>query len=252
MAINSKISLYLVISSQVMKPELFVARATSIKLSKYFAYTITFRQKDIAAKLQYKLLLLRTLVVTGTQSHGLEVFHIEKVLLLLSSWRRKAAVDVKTFLHPTWGIGAENRSVECLLIFIIVIVVVVVIVMVILLLMLSSTMILIIGFTCPPIIHFKFIILSATAYYYTVRWSVITNCYIFLSKKCDNLIKKVRQVLQSSTIITRCYRTHRAKSKKRKQQLDDNRFTIMTPDSVFDAPRDKFPPRWTIPESLKK
>ena len=85
MAINSKISLYLVISSQVMKPELFVARATSIKLSKYFAYTITFRQKDIAAKLQYKLPLLRTLVVTGTQSHGLEVFHIEKVLLLLSS-----------------------------------------------------------------------------------------------------------------------------------------------------------------------
>ena len=67
MAINSKISLYLVISSQVMKPELFVA--------------ITFRQKDIAAKFQYKLPLLRTLVVTGTQSHGLEVVHIEKVLL---------------------------------------------------------------------------------------------------------------------------------------------------------------------------
>ena len=79
MAINSKISLYLVISSQVMKPGLFVARATSIKLSKYFAYTITF--KDIAAKFQYKLPLLRTLVVTGTQSHGLEVVHIEKALL---------------------------------------------------------------------------------------------------------------------------------------------------------------------------
>ena len=29
-----------------MKPDLFVARATSIELSKYFAYTITFRQKD--------------------------------------------------------------------------------------------------------------------------------------------------------------------------------------------------------------
>ena len=100
----------------------------------------------------------------------------------------------------------------------------------------------IIGFTCPPIIHFKFIILSATAYYYTVRWSVVTNCYIFLSKKCDNLIKKVRQVLQSSTIITRCCRTNHAKSKKRKQQLDDNRFTIMTPESVFNAPREKFLP----------
>ena len=35
----------------------------------------------IAAKFQYKLPLLRTLVVTGTQSHGLEVVHIEKVLL---------------------------------------------------------------------------------------------------------------------------------------------------------------------------
>ena len=157
----------------------------------------------------------------------------------------------KRFSTPcTWEIGAENRSVECLLIFIIVIVVVV-IVMVILLLMLSSMMKLIIGFTCPPIIHFKFILLSATAYYYTVRWSVVTNCYIFLSKKCDNLIKKVRQVLQSSTIITRCYRTHRAKSKKRKQQLDDNRFTILIPDSVFNALRDKFLPWWTIPGSLK-
>ena len=107
------------------------------------------------------------------------------------------------------------------------------------------------GRTCPPIIYFKFITLAATAYYYTVWWSVITNCYIFLSKKCDNLIKKVRQVLQSSTIITKCYRTHRAKSKKRKQQLDDNRFTIMTPDSVFNALRGKFLPWWTIPESLK-
>ena len=107
------------------------------------------------------------------------------------------------------------------------------------------------GLTCPPIIHFKFITLSATAYYYTVRWSVVTNCYIFLSKKCDNLIKKVRQVLQSSTIITRCYRTHRAKSKKRKQQLDDNSFTILIPDSVFNALRDKFLPWWTIPGSLK-
>ena len=131
---------------------------------------------------------------------------------------------------------------ECLLIFIIVIVVVVN-VMVILLLLLSSMMILTIGFTCPPIIHFKFIILAATAYYYTVRWSVVTNFYIFLGKKCDNLIEKVRQVFQSLMIITRCYRTHRAKSKKRKQQLDDKRFTIMTSDSVFNAPRDKFLPR---------
>ena len=73
---------------------------------------------------------------------------------------------------------------ECLLIFIIVIVVVVfvVIVIVISLLLLSSMMILIIGFTCPPIIHFKFITLSATAYYYSVGWSVITNCDIFFIK----------------------------------------------------------------------
>ena len=35
----------------------------------------------IAAKFQYKPPLLQTLAVTGTQSHGLEVVHTEKVLL---------------------------------------------------------------------------------------------------------------------------------------------------------------------------
>ena len=77
MAINSKISLYLVISSQVMKPDLFVARATSKTFKIFCLYNhlspeghLTFMDNPIigiAAKFQYKLPLLRTFAVTGTQ-----------------------------------------------------------------------------------------------------------------------------------------------------------------------------------------
>ena len=91
MAINSKISLYLVISSQVMKPDLFVARATRKTFKIFCLYNhlspeghLAFMDNPIirvAAKFQYKLPLLRTLAVTGTQSHDLEVVHIEKALL---------------------------------------------------------------------------------------------------------------------------------------------------------------------------
>ena len=78
----------------------------------------------IAAKFQYKLPLLRTLVVTGTQSHGLEVVHIEKVLLPYKALEAGRLQFMWTlFSTLTWEKGAENRSVECLLIFIIVIVV---------------------------------------------------------------------------------------------------------------------------------
>ena len=132
---------------------------------------------------------------------------------------------------------------ECLLIFIIVIVVVVfvVIVIVILLLLLSSMMILIIGFTCPPIIHFKFITLSAQLIITVCGGPLLQIATSFLLK-VRQFDYKVRQVLQSPTITTRCYRTHHAKSKKRKQQLDDNRFAIMTPDSVINPPKVKFLP----------
>ena len=89
MATNS--SLYLVIFSQVMKPDFFVACATSTTFKIFCLYNhlspeghLTFMDNPIiriAAKFQYKLPLLRTLAVTGTQSRGLEVVHTEKALL---------------------------------------------------------------------------------------------------------------------------------------------------------------------------
>ena len=43
---------------------------------------------------------------------------------------------------------------------------------------------------------------SATAFfYYKVRWSVITKCDSFFITKCDKCCYKVRQVLQSVTIL---------------------------------------------------
>ena len=48
-------------------------------------------------------------------------------------------------------------------------------------------------------------------FYYKVRWSVITKCDSFFITKCDKCYYKVRQVLQSvtilaqsATIITKC------------------------------------------------
>ena len=43
---------------------------------------------------------------------------------------------------------------------------------------------------------------SATAFFnYKVRWSVITKCDSFFITKCDKCCYKVRQVLQSVTIL---------------------------------------------------
>ena len=55
----------------------------------------------------------------------------------------------------------------------------------------SITMILIIGF--PLTIHFKFATISVTSVIFRSGWSVIT--------KCDSSYFKVRQVLQSATIL---------------------------------------------------
>ena len=41
------------------------------------------------------------------------------------------------------------------------------------------------GFTCPPTINFKF----------------ITNCEAYFITKCDKCYYKVRQVLQSATVL---------------------------------------------------
>ena len=91
MAINSKISLYLVISSQVIKPDLSVARATSKTFKIFCLYNhlspeghLNFMDNPIiwiAAKFKFKFPLLRSLAVPGIQSYSLEVVHIEKALL---------------------------------------------------------------------------------------------------------------------------------------------------------------------------
>ena len=44
--------------------------------------------------------------------------------------------------------------------------------------------------------------------YYKVRWPVITKCDSFFITKCDKCYYKVRQVLQSATIITKCDSTN--------------------------------------------
>ena len=62
-------------------------------------------------------------------------------------------------------------------------------------------MTLITGFTCPPTIYFKFITKCDSFFYYKVRWSVITKCDSFFITKCDRCYYKVRQLLQSVTIL---------------------------------------------------
>ena len=66
-------------------------------------------------------------------------------------------------------------------------------IIIIILLLLLSMMILIIGFACPPFMHFKFI-QSVTVYFITkMRWSVITKCDIFFITQCNKCYYKVRQ-----------------------------------------------------------
>ena len=57
-------------------------------------------------------------------------------------------------------------------------------------------------------IYFKFITKCDSFFYYKVRWSVITKCDSFFITKCDKCYYKVRQVLQSATIITECDSTY--------------------------------------------
>ena len=68
-------------------------------------------------------------------------------------------------------------------------------------LLLLSTMTLITGFACPPTIYFTFITKCDSFFYYKLRWSVITKCDSFFITNCDKCYYKVRQVLQSVTIL---------------------------------------------------
>ena len=68
-----------------------------------------------------------------------------------------------------------------------------------LLLLLLSMTILIIGFTCPPTIHFKFI-QSATAYVITKGDGLLLqSATAFFITKCNKCYYKGREVLQSAT-----------------------------------------------------
>ena len=167
---------------------------------------LTFTDKPIiriTAKFQYKVLLLRTLTVINTISlrHGLEVVLIGRVRCSSPQrfWSRKATVDVSTFLRPhlrnwSWKPFSELFLLSSLWSS-----------SLLLLLLLFLMMIFIIGLTCPPTIHFKFITKCDSLFLLQSATSVIT--------KCDTCYKvreshyKVRQVLPSATIITKCDRT---------------------------------------------
>ena len=92
----------------------------------------------------------------------------------IAPWILKAAVYVNTFLRPHLRNSFWKPFIGILLLLL----------LLVLLLLLLSMMILIIGFTCPPTTHFKFI------------------------TKCDRCYYKVRQVLQSATIILQSATEH--------------------------------------------
>ena len=120
----------------------------------------------IAAKFQYKIPSPRTLASMDTVSWSWSRPHRKTCTFLQKSWIRKATVDMNTFVHPqlrNWCRKPFSGKLLSLL-----------------LLLLLSMMILIIGFICPPTIHFKFI------------------------TKCNKCYYKVRQVLQSATKHSLC------------------------------------------------
>ena len=95
--------------------------------------------------------------------------HRRSCTFLRRSWSRKVAIDVNTFLRPHLKNWCWKHFSGMLVLF-----------------FLLSMMILIIWFTCPLTIHFKF----------------TTKCDSFLITKCDRYCK-VRQLLQSATKHTR-------------------------------------------------
>ena len=170
--------------------------------------TFTDKPIGIAAKFQYKVLLLRTLTVRNTISlrHGLEVVLIGRVRCTSPQrfWSRKATVDVSMLLLKAQSI--RLKTVQRIIIIIIIIIIIVVVV-----LLLFLIMILIIGLTCPPTIHFKFItkcdtlflLQSAMVCYYKVR-QVLLQSAISVTKrenlitKCDRCYKVLRLLLSAT------------------------------------------------------
>ena len=147
-----------------MKPDFFIARAIRVKLEKYFSYTITFRLKDtllfwainpILRITDFKFPLLRTPI---RWSRGRP--HIKKLYLPTKILKPEDCSWCEHFPPPP----LEKLRMLLLLLLLL-----------LLLFLFLSVMILIIGFTCPPTIHFKF----------------ITKCDNFITKYDRNY--KVRQ-----------------------------------------------------------
>ena len=138
--------------------------------------------KRIAAKFQYKKSHHYALSLLWTPSHGLEVVRIERVVFSYKDLEAGRLQLMWTLSSaPTWEIGAENPFSGMLLLLLLLLF----LLLLSLLLLLSSMMILVIGFTCPPTIHFK--------NYYKVR---------------QLFHYKLRHVLSQSAIgITKCGRT---------------------------------------------
>ena len=142
-----------------MKPDFFFSRATSKTFKTFCLYSqghLTFMENEI--------IRLRTLAVMDSISWSRGRPHRKSCTFLRRSWSRKVAIYVNTFLRPhlkNWCWKPFSG-------------------MLVLLFLLLSMMILIIWFTCPPTIHFKF------------------------TTKCDKCYCKVRQLklLQSAMI---CY-----------------------------------------------
>ena len=176
-----------------MKPDFFVARATS-KTFKIFCLCseghLTFREDriiQIATKFQSKIPLLRTVAVTDTISWSGGFPQRKSFTFLQRSWNRKAAVDVNTFPSAlTSEIGTENRSVDCYCYNYLYII------WLLSLLLLLSRIKLIIGFTCPPTIHFKFITKCDSIF--------ITKCEMY--NKVRQFYYKVRQNKRSSSPVS--------------------------------------------------
>ena len=170
-----------------MKPDFFVARATSKTFKIFCLYSqghLTFRQNpiiQIAAKFQYKIPSLRTLAVMDTISWSRGFPQRKGFTFLQRYWSGKALSSARTS-----KIGTENRSVECYYYNYLYII------WLLLLLLLLSMMILIVGFTCRPTIHFKFITKCDSLFYYKVR-------QLFYYKVRQVLLQSATILLQSAT-----------------------------------------------------
>ena len=157
---------------------------------------LTFRDKPIiriTAKFQYKVLLLRTLTVINTISlrHGLEVVLIGRARCTSPQrvWSQKATVDVSMLPLKAQSIRACSKPFSELLLLLLSLSSSS---LLLLLLLLFLMMILIIGLTCPPTIHFKFITKCDSLFLLHLRWSVITKCDNSFITKCDKCYYKVR------------------------------------------------------------